>query len=176
MDRAVNAWQRIDHERVSQHFVCCGFANNLDGTEDKALNENVQEIWFDLEMPSWRERLRRQIEGEVQAKRLTSMSQYKQVLVPYEDHRPAEEGEEVCEWKAGDVEKDAAVDTDDDAAAADEEDEEEGEAIVASGGAEADMVPSLQNLTTSHTKSMKKQSHLCKNCRAKRKRPRSARL
>ena len=137
MDRAVNAWQRVDHERVSQHFVGCGFANNLDGTEDKALNSNVQQIWFDLEMPSWRERIRSQIQGEVQAKRLTSMSQYKHVLVPYEDHRPAEEGEEACQWKAGDVQKDEAVDTDDDAAAADEEDEENGEAIVASGGAEA---------------------------------------
>ena len=138
LDRAANAWQKVDHERVSQHFVGVGFANNLDGTEDKTLNENVQEIWFDLEMPSWRERLRRQIEGEVQAKRLTSMSQYKQVLIPYEDHMPAEEGQEACTWRAGDVEKDAAIDTDDDAAAADEEDQEEGAAIVASGDAEAD--------------------------------------
>ena len=140
LNRTVKAWQKVDHARVSQHFVGVGFANNLDGSEDKALNSNVMQIWFDLEMPSWRERIRNQIQGEVQAKRLTSMRQYRDVLVPYEEHLPAEEGAEACEWTADAAEKNAAVDTDEEGDAMDAADvavECEGVATVASAGAEA---------------------------------------
>ena len=133
LNRAAKAWQKVDHERVSKHFVGVGFANNLDGSEDKVLNSNVRQIWYDLEMPVWREQIRGQIHGEVQAKRLTSMLQYRDVLVPYEEHPPDEEGAEACEWTTGAEATNAAVDTDEECDAIDETDV----ATAAGAGAEA---------------------------------------
>ena len=68
------------------------------------------------------------------------MRQDRDVLAPYEEILPAEEGAEACEWAADAAEKNAAVDTDEEGDAMDAADvavECEGVATVASAGAEA---------------------------------------
>lgn len=103
LNRAASTWHLVDHEKVSQGFVAAGIVGALDGSEDHLLGAEVAEAWQHFDMAAVRARLGVEIAGEVAAGRLTSLRQYKDVLVPYEEHRPMEEGEEAREWVANDA-------------------------------------------------------------------------
>ena len=121
LNRAAAVWHQVDHGRVSQGFIAAGIVGALDGTEDHLLGSEVHEAWTTLNMAAVRARLGVEIAGEVRAGRLRSMRQYKEVLVPYEEHRAMGEGEEARQWVVDDPD-------------ADEADSQAGRMILARGG------------------------------------------
>ena len=96
MTRAMAAWKAVPHDRnATRQFVETGITNALDGSEDACIRHLCRPFWYELDMPGVREQLRAEIREEVAANRL-GWDQWRRVLVPYDDHPPAREGEEVA--------------------------------------------------------------------------------
>ena len=100
LNRAAQCWSHVDHAKVSQGFLAAGISIALDGSEDHLLGQEVVELWNTLDMPSVRARIGVEVAGEVAAGRLRSLAQCKEVMVPHEEHRAEEEGEEARVWQA----------------------------------------------------------------------------
>ena len=95
MARAMASWQLVPHERNSvAQFVETGITTALDGTEDSRIRHLCRPFWDELDMPGVREQLRAEIKEEVEAKRLSGWDQWRQVVVPYDEHEPARESQE----------------------------------------------------------------------------------
>ena len=96
LDRAVGAWRDLDHSQGRREWVEDGFLNALDGSEDSALRRDLYPLWLSLGMPAERERIIREVEGQVQRGELTEWSQYPLLLEKYDDHEGLREGEEAA--------------------------------------------------------------------------------
>ena len=129
VDRVEAAWQEVNHDRVSHGFVQVGIASDLFGAHDDDLTKDVLPFWKDLGMSEYRKAIGVEIQHEVQSGRLSSFSQYRDILENYPDHPPLKEGQEAFSWRIGD--EDEGEDTPDEAelAAAEAEMESEPEAL-----------------------------------------------
>ena len=108
LDRAVGAWRDLDHSQGRREWVEDGFLNALDGSEDSALRRDLYPLWLSLGMPAERERIIREVEGQVQRGELTEWSQYPLLLEKYDDHAGLREGEEAAAQVVHDAPEDDA--------------------------------------------------------------------
>ena len=93
------------------HNACL---NALDGSEDTKITRDLQSSWKTFGMSEIRDQLRAEVRSEVEAGRLHSFWQYKELLEPYDDHPGYLEGMEGapvdlddddedgrCSWRRG---------------------------------------------------------------------------
>jgi len=110
MDRAYEAWRDVPHTDSEQEWVQNGITNALDGSQDGDLRSDLQSLWQALRMPVLRDQIRAEIADEVAAGRLHAWSQYPDLLEPYDEHAPLEEGWEDADREIG-VEDNGDVDS-----------------------------------------------------------------
>ena len=110
MDRAYEAWRDVPHSDSEQEWVQNGITNALDGSQDGDLRSDLQSLWQVLRMPVLRDQIRAEIADEVAAGRLHAWSQYPDLLEPYDEHAPLEEGWEDADREIG-VEDNGDVDS-----------------------------------------------------------------
>ena len=99
-DRSLQAWAQtatpVDGRKEWIQNACL---NALDGSEDGQIARDLMPIWMHIGMPAIREQLRDEIEAEVQAGRLHSFWQFRELLEPYDDHDGIIEGMEDAETR-----------------------------------------------------------------------------
>ena len=118
MDRAYEAWTEVRHTDSEKEWVQNAITNALDGSQDGDLRSDLQSLWHALRMPVIRDQIRAEITSDVAAGRLHSWSQYPELLEPYDEHVPHEEGwedavVEIGEDETGDVDSPCDADHDD---------------------------------------------------------------
>ena len=86
-DLSWQAWTQastgVDGRKEWVHNACL---NALDGTEDDKITKDLQSSWKALGMSEIRDQLRAEARSEVEAGRLHSFWQYKELLEPYDGH------------------------------------------------------------------------------------------
>ena len=128
-DVSLQAWTetstRVDGRKEWVQNACL---NALDGSEDGQIASGLVEPWTTLGMTDIRDQLRAEVEAEVQAGRLHSFWQYKELLEPYDEHPGVIEGmEDALRMLGGDDDDEGGDDAEGDGAAdGDEDDDDDG--------------------------------------------------
>ena len=94
LDRAVQAWDNVNHESCSYGFVQNGIANALNGDEDGDLSPDVADFWAELQMSAKRTAIREEVRAALASGQVTQFEDYWKLLKPYDDHAYMQEGEE----------------------------------------------------------------------------------
>lgn len=111
MARAMAAWRQVPHERNSTNqFIETGITNALDGSDDGRLRHICRPFWYELNMPGVRDQLRAEVQEEVREGRLQSWDQVTELIVDYDDHEPAREGEETARVRMSGPKPDGEMD------------------------------------------------------------------
>ena len=92
MDRAARAWHSLTVRDPLLEWKQDGCMNALDGSEDGLIGRDLAALWRELQMPTLRAQLVKEVQGEVKAGRLTDWWQYPELLEPYDDHPPLDDG------------------------------------------------------------------------------------
>ena len=97
-DRSMQTWAQtstgVDGRKEWVQNACL---NALNGSEDGLIARDLLPLWLSIDMPALRDQLRDEIQAEVQAGRLHSFMQLRDLLEPYDDHEGIREGMEDAE-------------------------------------------------------------------------------
>ena len=94
MNRALDSWMDVNHEKCSAGFVANGIANALDGSDDHKLTPEVVPFWHELDMPGLRAKLREEVRVALDTGKVTCFEDYHKLLEPYDEHKAFVEGQE----------------------------------------------------------------------------------
>ena len=94
LDRALDAWNDVNHLASSQGFVGNGIANALDGSEDADLTADVVDLWHEIGMPAHRDEIRTEVTNAIAVGQVSTFEHYVRLLKPYDDHPVMREGQE----------------------------------------------------------------------------------
>ena len=94
LDRALDAWNDVNHLACSQGFVGNGIANALDGSQDADLTADVVDLWHEIGMPAHRDEIRAEVANAIAEGQVSTFEDYVRLLKPYDDHPVMREGQE----------------------------------------------------------------------------------
>ena len=114
LDRALDAWNDVNHLASSQGFVGNGIANALDGSEDADLTADVVDLWHEIGMPAHRDEIRTEVTNAIAVGQVSTFEHYVRLLKPYDDHPVMREGQEAGQTDPKDDDDSSSSGTPDD--------------------------------------------------------------
>ena len=98
MERAHHSWGLVPHEAIARKaFKENALSDDLSGSEDHMISRRNKVFWDELDMPKVRDQVLQEVDEAVANGELHSWSQWPSLIVSYDEHAPAMEGQEGAE-------------------------------------------------------------------------------
>ena len=94
LTRAEDAWKLVDHQKCVEGWCHDGITNPLDKPGSAYVGSQCQPLWEEIGMDGIRTQLMQDVDDAVASGDITSMAQYHELLLEYDDHAHIVEGME----------------------------------------------------------------------------------
>ena len=141
------AWELLDHNYLGPKAQKqTGMTLDLEGAEDDDIYHDLKPLWFStaLDMPSARAKCIQEVTDEFMSGRITSFSQWPEILEQYPAHPPTREGQECLPTRYGDDDDDNDDDGSEGEGDDDDDDDDMGGGAGAAGGCADKEISSIQ--------------------------------